>query len=90
MTGKGNAQEKYPEVTANAMSERRHYQWTARQKVSEYFPARCQHQVLSPQIEPEIVIVAIPCVSKSETSPVPTHMKSSPNRDGLMLLLLLF
>lgn len=87
VAGKGKCSRERPEVTANVMSERRHCQWTARQKVSECLPPRCQHQVLSPQIELEIVIVAIPHVSKSETPSVPTHMKSSPNRDSLLLLL---
>lgn len=49
------------------MSERRPCQWTAGQKVSECLPPRGQHQVLSPQIELETIIAAIPCVSKSET-----------------------
>lgn len=88
MTGKGKCSRECPEVTANVMSEHRPCQWTARQKVSECLPPRCQHHVPSLQTELEIVIVAIPHVSQSEMPPVPAHMKSSPNRDSVLLLLL--
>ena len=87
-TGKGKCSKECPEVTASVMSEQRHCQWTARQKVSECLHPRCQHHVPSLQTELEIVIVAIPRFSLRDATSPGSHEELSKQRQCFVVVVL--